>query len=195
MVIHHQILSSQIPSPPLNTDLDCHCFLLFQLILISLFSTSFTSVIALFLLAIASFLWIISRILGSKRVYSFMREYFSFIRQNNSLIKQLGKLIRKNFFLIKHCKELIRENFSLIKHCKELIRKNFSLIKQFWELIRENFSLIKWNKDWNRENLVWSKEFQLFLAFGLTKSSIISSEGLIRNLHCNYRERLNRPAR
>ncbi len=167
MVIHHQILSSQIPSPPLNTDLDCHCFLLFQLILISLFSTSFTSVIALFLLAIASFLWIISRILGSKRVYSFMRGNFSFIRQNNSLIKQLGKLIRKNFFLIKHCKELIRENFSLIK----------------------------WNKDWNRENLVWSKEFQLYLAFRLTKSSIISSKGLIRNLHCNYRERLNKPAR
>jgi len=195
MVIHHQKLSSHLPSPPLNTDLDCHCFLLFPLIYFSLISTPFTSIIVLILLVITLFLWTRSRLLSTKRVFSLMRENISFIRENFSLIKWNGELMRENFYLIKWNRELIRENFSLIKWNRELMRENFYLIKWNRELMRENFPLIKWNKDWMRENLVWSKEFQLFLAFGLTKSSIISSEGLIRNLHCNYRERLNRPAR
>ena len=180
MVLHHQILSSHIPSPPLNTDLDCHCFILFPLLWFSLILTSFTSVITLFLLVIPTTILLRSRILSPKMVFPFMMENFSRLKENIYLM-------RDNFPVIKECSSLIKENYSFIK-------ENLSLVKLNLYLKMENFSLTKENISLIRENFFLVKEFQILLIFGIIKRSIIPIKGIIRNIHCNYRERLNRPA-
>ena len=138
MVSYHQIFSSRIPAPPLNTVLYCHRFSIYSLLLFSLVITCNLLINHLFLPIIHFYFLIYCIGFLAKLIFQLIRWKRELYSWNFSLYSWKLELVSENFSQHSSQLELYRENFSLISSHLDLVSENFSRYCSLLELYRTN---------------------------------------------------------
>ena len=182
MVLYHQILSTRIPAPPLNTVLYCHRFFIYLLLPFSLFICFFLFINGLFLLIIPSYILIyciafITPLMFCGVLRNFLRTRDNFLRIRGNFLR-----IRGNFF---------RTRGNILRISEKFLRISWNFLRT-----RENFLRTRGNFLRTLINFLRTSEMQ-FLHLLLIQNIHFLVLQLRNNgyLHCNYGERLNMPAR
>ena len=175
MVLHHQIFSSRIPAPPLNTVLYCHCFLIYSFLLFSLIISFYLPINGHLLFTIPFYLFI--NCIGFLTPQMFYGVLIKYLRTRENFLRISCNIVR------------IREKF--LRILKKFLRTNRNFFRTSLNFFRIKGKFLRIN-----ENFLRTKEIQLFHLLLIQNHHFLVLQ--LRNngyLHCNYGERLSMPAR